>query len=83
MALDVYEESLCPDCAQDTTRSHDPDMDGWYEVHETTCMGCQTIEDHTKNSEQPRSVKLYLTDEGPADLQVKRPRTAAPDRPAS
>lgn len=53
----------------DKHRSHNPDMDGWYDVEEDVCYGCAAVETHVANKDVKGSTKLYVRDTGPTQLR--------------
>jgi hypothetical protein len=43
LALEVYEDGLCG-CGHPLVVAHDPDNEGWYEVHKPQCQACASQE---------------------------------------
>lgn len=71
VALTIYERSLCPTCGHVMARSHDPEMDGWYDAHEDTCYACAAVDLHTAGQKDPTpGAKVYVTEneKAPKDL---------------
>ena len=74
LALTTHEDGLCAGCGQPRERSWNEDMDGYYEVHQATCQGCQAVANHVDGHGQPKGQDtLYLTDDSP-DGYVPDPR---------
>ena len=49
-ALTVYERMICSDCGCNSRVACDEDMDGWFEVDDsTTCQACAARERYTKD----------------------------------
>lgn len=55
MALELYERSLCAECSQPRELAWDPEMDGWFEVDDSTvCMACAERERWVKEVKEPQ-----------------------------
>lgn len=44
LALQMYEDGLCPGCGLPANRAHDPLMEGYYVPNVVTCQACATRE---------------------------------------
>lgn len=54
--------TTCDGCGQPIEESHDPDREGWYQVHELTCAGCRAKETHQRENKDPEpGVKLQVS----------------------
>lgn len=63
LALDVYEQSLCPGCQQRRDRAWHPDMEGWYEPRTRQCHACSARDGQDVNFAQ-------IEDTGPPDNEL-------------
>lgn len=66
LALTMFEDGLCPHCGQPRDRAWNDDMDGYYEVHEATCVACQAKERAQDGKKPSGSRVAYVTDAAPA-----------------
>jgi hypothetical protein len=67
LALQIYEDSICPECGWSSFLTSDGDYDGHFRIGERDCMGCKAVEQwqdsqERKNKQQhPRKgLKHYL-----------------------
>lgn len=65
LALTAYEDGLCPHCGQPRDRAWNDDMDGYYEVHEATCVACQAKERAMDGKKHSPSRVAYVSDAAP------------------
>ncbi len=53
-ALQIFEQSLCPDCRQPARLAFDADLDGWFEADDTIiCCSCAAKERYMKDVKDP------------------------------
>lgn len=63
VALTEYEASLCPDCGQPKHRAYNPDINGFYDVVEVQCQGCQAVHEYVAgNKDLTPDVKVAVVD---------------------
>lgn len=48
LALQAYEDDLCPGCGQPRTYSFDDDAEGRYPAHSATCHACASLDRSSK-----------------------------------
>lgn len=75
MALQLYEDGLCPGCGQPASRAHDPDMEGYYVAVTRTCQACAAREVEAAD-QHGNGVMVGVVDESYA--QGYEPRSVVP-----
>ena len=53
LALQAYEDDLCPGCGQPRTYGMDGDAQGHYAAHKATCWGCSVKQRADKAEKEP------------------------------
>lgn len=62
LALQLYEDGLCPGCGQPASRAHNPDMEGYYVASTTRCWACAARETQAAD-QQGHGVLVGVVDE--------------------
>lgn len=71
-ALILDEDARCKGCGHYADESHDPDMDGWYEVETETCHACaaRDRESAGRTGDPAPGEIIYVTNTKPTDSKV-------------
>lgn len=79
MALTEFEDGLCGGCGQPRDRSWNGDLEGFYEAHRATCLGCEAARLNVDEHGEPKgSTTVYITEHPDAPAEPD-PRQMAKD----
>lgn len=64
VVYELYEASLCPDCAQRRDRSYNPELSEDWQVQPIRCYACQALEEARSKQKDQKGLKNFVLDPG-------------------